>query len=138
MNQFTKRLFVFGTIIVSSIWGVFSQDIDNVVQLTPNGHLDISDLEINTENVDLYEKFEITFNLSGEWVNPYDPDQIKVDAVLTVKVIPSRMSQIFTTNLSGKLESIGYLWQLIPYANRRIKSRYVIRLYEKILNEFII
>ena len=41
----------------------------------------ISDINANHGNIPIYEKFEISFQLSGVWSNPFDPDQVAVDCV---------------------------------------------------------
>ena len=40
---------------------------------------EISDVTVNDDNIPRYEKFEISFQLSGTWDNPFDPDQVVVD-----------------------------------------------------------
>ena len=51
-----------------------------IVNLSSKGRLQISDVYVNMAAVALYDKFEITFELSGTWDNPFDPDQIAVEA----------------------------------------------------------
>ena len=38
-------------------------------------------LDANAQRVRPYEKFEVTFDVPGEWSNPFDPDEIAVDGV---------------------------------------------------------
>ena len=38
-------------------------------------------LDANAERIRPYEKFEVTFDVPGEWSNPFDPDEIAVDGV---------------------------------------------------------
>ena len=37
----------------------------------------------NTDSVDLYDKFELKFILQAEYMNPFDPEEIAIDAVFT-------------------------------------------------------
>ena len=54
---------------------------EDIIDLTSDGSLKIGELMVNQPRLGVYEKFEITFDLEGEWDNPFDPEQIKVDAV---------------------------------------------------------
>jgi hypothetical protein len=51
-----------------------------IVPLTARGALKIGDLSVNSNEIGLYEKLEITFDLSGTWDNPFDPAQVDVNA----------------------------------------------------------
>ncbi|MPY88208.1 MAG: DUF5060 domain-containing protein [Luteitalea sp.] len=59
-----------------------SQDTEEsaIVPLDAHGPPEISDLRVNSDEIGLYEKFEITFDLSGDWDNPFDLDQVSVAA----------------------------------------------------------
>ena len=41
----------------------------------------ISKLTVNDNTIPQYEKFEISFQLSGTWSNPFDPDEVAVDGI---------------------------------------------------------
>ena len=41
--------------------------------------LSISDISVNSSQIQKYDKFEITFKLAGTYEDPFDPDQIAVD-----------------------------------------------------------
>jgi hypothetical protein len=60
---------------------VQSQEAGNndVIHLSSQGPLEIGSLIAYPATTGLYEKFEISFFLSGEWDNPFDPDQVTVD-----------------------------------------------------------
>ncbi len=45
--------------------------------------LRITCIRTNTDRLKRYEKFEVTFNLSRSYSNPFDPDVIKVDGTFT-------------------------------------------------------
>jgi hypothetical protein len=42
-------------------------------------HPSIEDIRIITEPGEIYEKFEVAFQVKGEFRNPFDPDQIQID-----------------------------------------------------------
>ena len=42
----------------------------------------ISNVTINRTKIPRYEKFEITFDAAGTWKNPFDPDEVAVDAIV--------------------------------------------------------
>ena len=41
----------------------------------------IAKISVNQARVACYHKFEVTFDLSGTWTNPFDPDQVSVDGI---------------------------------------------------------
>ena len=43
--------------------------------------LKITGVTINDDAIPQYERFEISFQLSGEWSNPFDPDEVAVDGI---------------------------------------------------------
>ncbi|MEW6354821.1 MAG: DUF5060 domain-containing protein [Planctomycetota bacterium] len=45
------------------------------------GEPGISNVTVNTKTVPRYEKFEITFNATGKWSNPFDPDKVAIDGM---------------------------------------------------------
>ncbi|MFC1717786.1 DUF5060 domain-containing protein [Candidatus Poribacteria bacterium] len=42
---------------------------------------EITGVVVNDDAIPRYEKFEISFQVSGEWSNPFDPDEIAVDGI---------------------------------------------------------
>lgn len=58
-------------------------DKDNIVPLASSGPLAISDVSLSKAQVARYETVEITFRMTGQWQNPFDPEEIRVDAVFT-------------------------------------------------------
>ena len=88
IGKIKRYIFIVSLFIIGSITGHYSQvncqerdrdRVREVVNLISAGPLQISELIPNMTRIGLYEKFEITFDLSGEWDNPFDPEQIKVD-----------------------------------------------------------
>lgn len=49
----------------------------------PQAPLGVTDLLVNSEKVGLFEKFEISFDLTRTYENPFDPDQVDIRAVFT-------------------------------------------------------
>lgn len=86
MINFRKYLLTVFLIIAGSVYGLISDTLcqgiteADYVDLSSKGNLNFGEIGINSSMVGLYEKFEATFTLSGEWDNPFDPEQIKVDA----------------------------------------------------------
>lgn len=83
-----------------------------IVNLLSDSPLKMSDLILNGNRVGVYEKFEITFDLGGKWDNPFDPDQIKVDATFTdpngkQMVVPGFFYQEYRQNVSNRLVKVG-------------------------------
>ncbi len=56
---------------------------DNVVPLASSGTLAISEVSVGKTPVARYETVEITFRMQGQWQNPFDPEEVRVDAVFT-------------------------------------------------------
>ncbi len=91
-----------------------SQEItgNNYVDLRSEGELKFGEITINAPRIGLYEKFEITFELNGEWDNPFDPDQIKVDARFYTPdgkqlLVPGFFYQDYRQNSLRSIEKIG-------------------------------
>ncbi len=86
MTNFRKYYSTALAIIAVSAYGLFSDALcqgivrTDYVDLSSKGNLSFGEIAINSGIIGLYEKFEATFTLGGEWDNPFDPDQIKVDA----------------------------------------------------------
>jgi len=75
--------------------------LPDIIQISCDKPLRISNIYVNRRQVALYEKFEITFDLDGNWDNPFDPVQVKVDAEFTspdgdVLVVPGFFYQQYT------------------------------------------
>ena len=83
MKKHFLRLLFFTCLALVTFPDTQAQDIDDtdVVELSSKGPLKIGDIKLNTTTVGLYEKFEATFDLRGNWDNPFDPDQVTVDGV---------------------------------------------------------
>ncbi|MEJ2704210.1 MAG: DUF5060 domain-containing protein, partial [Sedimentisphaerales bacterium] len=56
---------------------------DNIIPLASSGTLAISNVSVSSLQVARYETVEITFRTEGQWQNPFDPDEIRVDAIFT-------------------------------------------------------
>ena len=56
---------------------------DDVVALASSGTLAISEVTLSKSQVPRYETVEYTFRVAGQWENPFDPDEVRVDAVIT-------------------------------------------------------
>ncbi|MGQ9635190.1 MAG: DUF5060 domain-containing protein [Bryobacteraceae bacterium] len=99
---------------------VFAQQTD-LIPLASNGNLRMSDIAVNQTTVPRYEKFEVTFVVFGTWSNPFDPDQIAVDAIFqapdgTTKTVPAFYFQeylISHVNNTDSLKPIGKpVWKI--------------------------
>jgi len=60
--------------------GLFAQSAE-IITLDSVGTPGISDISINDDMIPRYEKFEISFHLSGTWSNPFDPNEVAVDGI---------------------------------------------------------
>jgi hypothetical protein len=83
---------------------------DNVVPLASSGTLTISDMSANRTQVARHETVEITFRLTGQWQNPFDPQEIRVDAVFTAPdgaqtTVPAFFYQEYRRTVSNGRES---------------------------------
>src|SRR5689334_17648927 len=75
----------------------------------------IANIGVNQARVARYQKFEITFDASGSWSNPFDPDQVAIDAIFqtpdgAVKTMPAFYFQDYQrTHENGRelLTAIG-------------------------------
>lgn len=56
---------------------------DDVVRLGSSGTLAISDVTVSKTRVARYETVEVMFHMDGQWQNPFDADEIRVDAIFT-------------------------------------------------------
>ncbi|MCU0917330.1 MAG: DUF5060 domain-containing protein [Planctomycetes bacterium] len=59
------------------------QAADEVVPLASSGPLTISEVSIRKTQVARRQTVEITFRMEGQWQNPFDPNDVRVDAVFT-------------------------------------------------------
>ncbi|HAM11395.1 MAG: hypothetical protein A2X04_12245 [Bacteroidetes bacterium GWF2_41_9] len=86
---------------------------DNIyVVLRSEGELKIGEILINSEKIGLYEKFEASFSLEGDWENPFDPEQIKVDARFYSPdgkqlLVPGFFYQEYRNNSYRSIEKVG-------------------------------
>lgn len=92
--------FVVAEMMISAVICAVSQPTDTI-QISCNRPLSISNIYANRSQVALYEKFEITFDLEGHWDNPFDPDQVKVDAEFacpdgSMMIVPGFFYQQYT------------------------------------------
>lgn len=103
------------------------------VQLSSEKPLEIKKIGVNTNRIGLYEKFEITFDLSGDWDNPFDLDQIKVNAYFYAPdgdtlIVPGFFYQEYYAKDGSRFEMVGnsewkvrfaptlpgkYIWQIV-------------------------
>jgi len=82
------------------------------VQLSSEDLLEIKKLWVNSNRVGMYEKFEITIDLSGDWDNPFDLDQIEVNAHFYTPagdslMVPGFFYQEYFQKDGRRLEMIG-------------------------------
>ncbi|MEA3226021.1 MAG: DUF5060 domain-containing protein, partial [Planctomycetota bacterium] len=82
----------------------------DIIELSCNKPLRISNLYVNRSQVAIYDKFEITFDLDGRWDNPFDPTQVKVDGEFTspsgkVLIVPGFFYQEYRRTLKGGEDS---------------------------------
>lgn len=111
---------IFTIILVLLYISVYSQekDIENIVALESDSQFEFSNINVNSERIGLYEKFEISFNLGGIWNNPYDPEQIRVDADFNMPdgkmvSIPGFFYQDYRINYNNRLEKVGEpVWKI--------------------------
>lgn len=86
MKKFQRFNLIFILILSVSGFGLIPEILcqesttNDYVNLSSKGDLKIGEILINSNKIGLYEKFEMSFTLDGEWDNPFDPEQIKVDA----------------------------------------------------------
>lgn len=105
--------------------------VDNLVLLRPPGGavappLAVTGLRSNASEVGLYEKFEISFNLSRSYHNPYDPDEISVYGVFLLPGgrrvrMPGFFYQPYERRLTGGRE------ELVPAGRGRWMVRFAPR-----------
>jgi hypothetical protein len=82
MNCFIRILLSGTAIWCLSPEGAQAQPADapEIVRLSSRDELGIGDVRVNANQIGRFEKYEISFGLTGDWDNPFDPAQISVDA----------------------------------------------------------
>ncbi|MBM4025979.1 MAG: DUF5060 domain-containing protein [Planctomycetes bacterium] len=83
---------------------------DDVVPLASSGTLAITEVTVNKTEVARYETVEITFRMAGQWQNPFDPEEVRVDAVFTgpegaQTTVPGFFYQEYRRTVAGGRES---------------------------------
>ena len=83
---------------------------DDIVLLASSGTLAISNVSASSPQVACYETVEITFRLEGQWQNPFDPDEVRVDAIFTAPdggqaSVPGFFYQEYNRSVSDGRES---------------------------------
>ncbi|MBI5009241.1 MAG: DUF5060 domain-containing protein, partial [Bacteroidia bacterium] len=122
--SFRKPALRFLTVLVSVLLS-FSQSVicqnidkDNSVDLRSQGEFKFGEISINSDKIGLFEKFEASFSLTGEWDNPFDPDQIKVDAVFHTPdgkqfLVPGFFYQDYKHKSYNEIEKTGSpVWKI--------------------------
>jgi len=126
MKNFRKYI-ITSFLVAVFVSGIFSDAVCQEIarganaDLSSKGDLKFGDIEINSGMVGLYEKFEASFTLNGEWENPFDPDQIKVDARFYAPdgrqlIVPGFFYQEFTHNSYMNIGKIGKPVWMIRFA----------------------
>ena len=122
-------------LLISTLF--FSNSASAAAVLESAGEPGISDVTINDDNIPRYEKLEISFNLSGTWSNPFDPDQVAVDCTFhtpdgKTATIPGFFFQDYQrTFVNGReiLNAIGEpVWKVRYSPTMPGTYRYVIRM----------
>ncbi len=77
---------MFGTFVLSLLFlwlciGTLCVGSTLASSLESDGTPGISNVTVNTDKIPRYEKFEVSFDLSGTWSNPFDPDEVTVDGI---------------------------------------------------------
>ncbi len=113
-NNSKMKKIIFSALLTGSFLVLHAQEYEptNPVELSSSSPLEITQMIVNSGRIGCYEKFEITFKLGGKWENPFDPDQIRVDAVFTrpdgkTVTIPGFFYQEYFLNARNKIEQVG-------------------------------
>ncbi|MBI2194197.1 MAG: DUF5060 domain-containing protein [Planctomycetes bacterium] len=77
--------------------GVYLDQITLQPAAVPEEKLRIIDFRDESSRVEVYQKFEIAFQLNREFPNPFDPDQVQIDA-------------LFRSEVSGKTFRVPAFW----------------------------
>jgi hypothetical protein len=83
---------------------------EEVVPLASSGTLAISDVSVGKTEAARHETMEITFRMEGQWQNPFDPQDIRVDTVFTTPdgaqiTVPGFFYQEYRRTVSNERES---------------------------------
>jgi hypothetical protein len=108
--SFVRTIVLGLALMVLACAAVPSRAADNVVLLASSGTLAISDVAVSATQVARYETMEITFRMQGQWQNPFDPDEVRVDAVVTAPdgarmTVPGFFYQEYRSTVSNGRES---------------------------------
>ena len=106
-------LAVMAIFLVGQLWGAEPEAADvptDIIELSCDKPLQISNVRVNREEVLRYNKFEITFDLEGHWDNPFDPAQVEVDGDFTspsgvVLVVPGFFYQEYRRTMASGVDS---------------------------------
>jgi len=85
-GYFAHRMNTVGIKLVSAAEFRGSIHIDSIVGLArrmPHDPLKILNFDVNSTKIERFGKFEVTFELNREFVNPFDPDEIDIQAAFT-------------------------------------------------------
>jgi len=91
-----------------SAWAAGGAAAQALTPLDSSGAPGIANITVNQARVPRYQKIEITFDLSGTWSNPFDPDQVAADAVFqapdgATKTVPGFYFQDYQrTHVNGR------------------------------------
>jgi hypothetical protein len=97
----------------------------------------ISSVSVNQTRVPRYDKFEITFDVSGTWSSPFDPDQVSVDGIFqtpggAVKTVPGFYFQDYQRTHAGGRETLAAIgkpaWKVRFAPTAPGAHRYMLRL----------
>jgi hypothetical protein len=91
MNLYRRRVILFCVlgVLPSLVVIILASELrpslaaDDIVPLASAGRLAISDVTASKTQVDRFETVEITFRMDGHWENPFDPNEVRVDAIFT-------------------------------------------------------
>jgi len=70
----------------AAVYGEYFEFEELKESITSQGTKDlplVTGFKANKTELAMYDKFEVTFDVDATWENPYDPDDIQVDAVIT-------------------------------------------------------
>ena len=124
MEQFRRNI-VIAILIVAGPGSGIQHEVrcqgsvkNDFVILSSKGDLEIGEIAINSNKIGLYEKFEASFSLGGEWNNPFDPDQVKVDARFHAPdgkelIVPGFFYQEYSASSYRNIEKVGNpVWKI--------------------------
>jgi hypothetical protein len=124
MEKCNRQVFIVFLISTGFVLGLFSEvkcqeaPKNDFVNISSKSDLKFGEITINSSRIGLYEKFEASFNLSGEWDNPFDPEQIRVDARFYTPdgkqmIVPGFFYQEYRQNSYRSIEKAGSpIWKI--------------------------